>query len=171
MHNLPDLLGGVRHLVHAAHRKVDLVHILGSREVARHGKGNQDGLVLDLRFAKIGHALLEDADDGERDAGNLEGRTDGRVFAAEARARKQLGDHGAADVSAVVLVVEEAAVGHQQVADVLVLRAHTQHQRVSKDASAKPDAFVHRDHRRRIEHPRQLRDDRRFVRARKRIAV
>ena len=48
----------------------------------------------------------------------------------------------------VVGLVEEAAVGDNQVADVLVLRDDAQHQRVLLDAAGKADAVVHLQHRR-----------------------
>ena len=151
------LLGRVGNLVHAAHGKVNLVHIFRSGEVAGDAKGNQDRLVLNLRYAKVGHALLEDADDGEGNATDLEVLADRCIHAAEAIAGKELGDNGAFNMSRVVGLVQKAAHRHHQVADLLVLRTHAQHQRVLVDAAAEVDAVVHGQNGRGVEHAGQLR--------------
>ncbi len=94
-----DLFGGVGHLLHGAHGKVNLLHVFRSGEVTAHRIGNQDGLVLNLRIAEVGHGLSEDANDGEGDAENLKGLADRRVGAAEAFLGEEFGDHGTLDVS------------------------------------------------------------------------
>src|ERR1039458_712237 len=104
---------------------------------------NQDGLVLDLGVAKVVETLLEDANDGERNACDFECLSNGGIGAAEPFVGKGLSDHGALDVGRVVLVVEKTADGHQQVADVLVLGAYAQHKRILHHASAKVDAVMH----------------------------
>ncbi len=149
-----DLFCGVGYLVHVAHGKVDLLHVLRSSEIPAHRIGNQDGLVLDLGIAKVVETLLEDADNGERNAADFESRTHSLVVAAEPFAGKQLGDHGALDVGRIILVVEKTAHGHQQVADVLVLRADTQHQRILDHARPKGDALMHFKHGRGVDHAR-----------------
>jgi len=44
-------------------------------------------------------------------------------------------------------VIEKAALCHNQIADVEVLGAHAQHQRIFHHAAAKADAVVHLQHR------------------------
>ncbi len=55
---------------------------------------------------------------------------DGRIIAAVSLSREGLGHIGAIDVAVFVDLVKEAAVRHQQVADVLVIRSDAQDQRV-----------------------------------------
>jgi hypothetical protein len=120
--------------VHGAHGKINLVYIFSAGEVAGDGKGNQDGLIFDLRFAKVADALTEDADDGEGDSADLKVLADGRVIAAKALVGELFSDHGALDMGNVIVVVKEAAHGNQQVADVLILRAYAEDERVPDHA-------------------------------------
>ena len=69
---------------------------------------------------------------------------------------EHLGDHGAFDVGRVVGLIQKAAFRHQKIADVLVLRANAQHQRILHHAAAKADAVVHLQHGRGVHHARQL---------------
>jgi hypothetical protein len=52
----------------------------------------------DLRLAHVVHALLEDADNRERNAADLEVLADSRIRAAEAVVGEDLRDHRALDV-------------------------------------------------------------------------
>src|ERR1700722_18075531 len=142
MDDAHDLPGGVGHLFHGAHGEINLLDIFRSAEVAGDGVGNEDGLILDLRIPQIRNGLFENADDGERNAGDFEGLSDGGVVAAEAALSKKFTHHGALGVGGLVFFVEEAAVRYEEVADVLVLWADAEDQRIFGDAAAEADAVV-----------------------------
>ncbi len=107
-----------------------MLYVFGSGEEARHRIGNQDGLVGDLRLAHVVDALFEDADDGERNAIDLKRLTNrGTELPKRSLANGSVTTAQLVCVS-VVDLVEKPAVGHEQVADVAVVRAHAEHQRV-----------------------------------------
>ena len=152
-----DLAGGFGHLVHAAHRKINLLHIFGPGKVAGHRIGNQNRLILDLRHAHVVHALPENADHRKGNAADLKALANGRIRAAKPVMRKLLADHGALEVGYIVGIVQKAALGRDQVANVHVLRAYAQHQRILHHAPAIADGGVHFHHRRGVHHAGQLR--------------
>jgi hypothetical protein len=82
---------------------------------------------------------------------------------------KLLGDYGALDVGGVVGLVQKAARGHDQVADLLVLGADAQHQRILHHATAEADGGVHLHHWRGVHYAGQLRQHGLLVIARQEV--
>ena len=120
---------------------------------------------------EVRHALLEDANDGKRNAENLEGPSDRRIVAAVAIPSENRGHYCALVVRRVVGFVEKPAFGHNQIANVLVLRAYAQHRRILLGSAGKAEAVVHLHHRRGIHHAGHLLVHGLFVLARKVVGI
>src|SRR5271166_6678893 len=103
-----DFFGRLFHVVLIAYGEEDVLHIVGSGEIAGDGVRNKDGLIVNFRRAEGIYALLKGSDDGKGKAGELKGLIDGRVGSAKHLAGEGLSDYGDLGVGGLVLFVEES---------------------------------------------------------------
>ena len=139
---ISDLARHRLYLVGIGHGKEDLLQVIRTLEVPRHGVWNEHGLVVDLAHAEGLNALFEDTDDGERDAVDRDGLINGCPGAAIQLLRKGLDDHNDVRVGRLVFFIKEAPGQDLEVPYLFVLRTHPQQHRFLHVAVVHRDAIV-----------------------------
>ena len=115
-----DLCGRGRHHGGVFHGEIEELDAGGLQEIAAHRVGDEHGVIDDLRLAESFDALLEGADDGEGQSGELDDFADSGLRRTVDVDGHLLGDHADFVVGLGIFLIEESSRRDHQVAHLQV---------------------------------------------------